>query len=212
MRARAVATLILTSATAAADLPRAHDGLYLRLSLGVAAQQSSFAFADQPTGGAMHRASGVGAAYAAALGGTVARGLVVAGEVSSRGVEAPDTVPGRGSPLAARATSASSLLAVVDWYQWPARGVHLLGGAGVGTVSVELASDAAGDDPRSRAGTAWMFGAGVERFVSDRWSLGVVARFDACLAPDDSGEEGRAGPRFHAAARAATLALSGTLH
>ncbi len=205
-------TLLLVAAPARADEPRVHDGLYLRLSLGAAAQESTFAFAEQPPGAALHRASGFGAAYAFAAGGTVAPGLVIAGELSARGVDGPTTTPGRGSPLAARATSTSSMLGVVDWYPWPRRGVHLLGGAGLGTVSVELARDADDREPRARAGAAWMFGAGVERWVSERWSLGAVARFDACLANGEASEAPAEGPAFHAASRAVTLSVAGTYH
>lgn len=205
-------SVLLVATPAAADEPRAHDGFYLRVSLGAAAQQSTFAFAGQPTGAATHRAAGFGSAYAVAVGGTVATGLVVAGEVSARSVEAPTTTPGHGSSLAARATAASSLLGVVDWYPWRARGLHLFGGAGVGTASVELASDPVDRDARARAGAAWAFGAGVERFVSDRWSLGVVARFDACVTSDEASGDDRDGPRFAAAARAATLSVAGTYH
>lgn len=211
-RARLVLALLLGANSAAADEPRVHDGFFLRVSLGGAAQQTTLAFAGQPTGSAVHRASGFGSAFAFAAGGTVAPGLALAGELSAQAVDSLNTTPGRGSPLSARSTSTSALLGMVDWYPWPRRGLHLLGGAGVASISVELASDPDGADPRTRAGVAWAFGAGVERFVSERWSLGVIARFDACLATDESGDGDRAGPRFNAASRAATLAVAGTYH
>lgn len=211
---RAIVALSLVAAPAAAEGPgaRLHDGFMLRLAVGGVAHESTLAHAGQPAGSELHRASGLGTGYAVTAGGTVARGLVVAGELTSHAIANPETTPGRGSPLAVRSASYSGLLAVGDFYPNPRGGFHAMVGAGMGTLSYQFPDDPKDADPRSRYGLGWMVGAGWDRFISDQWSLGVVGRFDACLASDRSRDDDKSGPNFHAAARAVTLSVAATYH
>ncbi len=112
-------TPIVVSGCRALDGSYCHDGLYLRLGLGLA--YSSF-LGTGPRGNAS--ISGAGVAFSVAIGGPIARGLVVGGtfrfaDGGGRFTGSPADATGSGSGYLGQIGSL-----FVDWYPDPERGWH----------------------------------------------------------------------------------------
>ncbi|HVV82141.1 MAG TPA: hypothetical protein VHE35_03650 [Kofleriaceae bacterium] len=172
-RTSALAALALVLAGAAAGVlpraaaaePRHHDGLYLRLGLGGGFALATLSTTEDST------SKGANVATELAVGKNVRPGLVVGVGTFPMIVPAPsyDGVDAGGQHI-------SGTGPFVDWYRRPRGGLHLQ--AGVLFAAGYLGGS---DDRDGKVGVGYgmMAGAGFDRYVAPRWSLGALARVTA---------------------------------
>lgn len=175
----------------AAGESRVHDGLYVRLGVGLGYGIDSIESDPLPVvGGKVDgTASGLAGATELAAGWSVGRGFVLGGGLYSAVIFSPKatdiniTVPivGQvtGGEIDYDASSLHVLGPFVDYYFNAEEGIHLQGGlgyawfaAGDGTTkpgNVRLAGTGG-------SGFGLMFGFGDEWWISDSFSLGVLGR------------------------------------
>jgi hypothetical protein len=143
---------------------------------------------------------------AAVGGGTVWRGLVIAGTIGTTTMRAK--FQGRPADAEDRATLALLNLGVVaDWYPQPTGGWHVGAGIGLGalTLSAGGVPDSAGVSFAGR-----IFG-GYDWWIGPQWSLGLMAIVSATPSASmlvDGGDKN--GYRYHTIT--AGLAYALTLH
>jgi hypothetical protein len=184
-----------------------HDGFYLRLSGGL----SYLAFSGSgPIGDAS--VSDAGAGSLIAIGGTISRGLVLAGAVQVasvrndfKGVEDPST--GRAYRDAKATVSANTIGVLADWYPEPTGGWHVGGMIGLSALLLREADIA---DAQGNAVSGTVFG-GYDWWIGPQWSLGlmaVVSGTTSASMEDDDGND--LGYKFNALSAGLSYAL--TLH
>ncbi len=158
---------------------RRHDGFYFQLASGLTHERVSFDGKGSRSGAA------TGGAVDLAFGGTVSRGLVIAGAVSFRSATVELEAGGAAAtPAAVRSSLIGLMLA---YYPDPKRGLHFQAGAGFATAHVSDGDDdyAPGASARDAVGASDFDGFGVlaavghEWYISDDWSVGLAARVDA---------------------------------
>ncbi len=162
---------------AAPTLPRAQrrcscdwvrDGFYLRISSSV--EPATFS-GSGPSGSA--KISGLGGGSSIAIGGSVVRGLVVAGMIRSTAVtsnfnggpyaDAQFSAKGETLTVTRKALASSSQIgAVIDWYPMEEQGLHVGLSGGLNMLTVNNHADE----------STWHgFGAGGSLFVGYDWPL-----------------------------------------
>jgi hypothetical protein len=153
-----------------------HDGIYLRVSLGLGTQ--AVATKNSSLAG-VNNASGIAGCLDLAIGGTVARGLVIGGALMSQTVDKPKVKTIDGEEKAVGVASVSFVGAMMDVFPNPEAGLHI--GAALGPALVQVP-----ESPVSRkssgsglGGAAWI---GVAGWVSSEWSVGGLARLSAVSA------------------------------
>jgi len=155
---------------------RARDGFYLRMSSGPGFLSLG---GHGPAGNAS--LASPGSMGNLAIGGSIARGLVLAGMVSGASIQAPFSGgPFRdakltvdGSELSASHKAAASfaeLGLLVDWYPNPAAGWHAGLSAGLGAIVITNYADDSSLVGVSPAGT--LFG-GYDWAIARNWSIGL---------------------------------------
>lgn len=162
--ATTIAMAIAGTATASAEA-RVHDGLYVRVGVGPGYALGSLASAAPDSD-----SKGVGVSTQLAIGTTLRTGLVV-------GVGTfPMVTPGPNyDGVDAGGQHVSATGPFVDYYFNPRGGLHVQGG-----VLLALGYLDGGDRPGNvGVGYAATAGVGYERFVSDEWSVGAIARITA---------------------------------
>lgn len=193
---------------------RFHDGFYLRLGLGVGVLlgKAELAGASGETPGLFDEVGVVGVAIPVelALGGTPAPGFAIG--VGSYAVHVPSArySSGRGDYTVderAEYGSISMLGPFFDYYVDPRAGIHVELSPGLVWVTPGK-SDNIVDEGLSGRGFGVMAGFGIEGWVSDQWSMGVLARgqFVSVKLEDDSDTE------FDFYAFVPSLLLTLTLH
>jgi hypothetical protein len=156
-------------APASAPLPAAsgayvHDGFYFRVALGAAYTSLS---GDGPFGPDF--VAGPGGALTLAIGGTVEKGVIVAGMWHiATGDSAPILGPLEGSGRVLVIVEQLALL--VDWYPDPQKGWHAGGAVGLGVVGASASRG--GQDLVGTDATASILG-GYDWWIAPEWSLGV---------------------------------------
>lgn len=189
-----VGLLASVVAGSAHALPRTHDDLYLRLAGGFSGYSDAIVERDSDRDSADATISGVATASEFALGGTVARGLVLGGGVYSGGVLSYELTVDRGRTLApelARPGSVFLVSPVMDWYFDEQRGLHAQAGLGLALLAGLEPEDTSSMPYRDPApGGGLMLGAGYEFFVGDEWSLGVLGRGLIAVVVDED-DDGR---------------------
>ncbi|HTM45880.1 MAG TPA: hypothetical protein VL137_13055 [Polyangiaceae bacterium] len=162
--------------TADQDRPYYHDRLYLRLALGFGGVAGKFRkFSD---GSDPFQFFGGGGALEIALGGTVARGLVLGGGIystSSIDLRRKDA----GQTRAVGSGSFTLLGPFVDWYFKPDGGFHLQGAVGLTSSTVRGSGRYIEIQDFDGVGAGVMVGFGYEAYVSKMWSLGGLFRLQA---------------------------------
>lgn len=149
-----------------------HDGFYLRIGLGGGYLGSKV----EPSEGTLH-ASGGGAAFEFALGGTVAEGLVIGGGLYTAGVARTRwTGDGIGSSVRGGGESLALLGPFVDYYPDPKSGFHVQGAIGIAGIAFEKHRSGLPPQDWSGSGGGLMFGTGYEFWVGEQWSIGGIAR------------------------------------
>jgi hypothetical protein len=205
-----------------ADPPTAHrhDGFYLRLGIGggfllgdVVEEKSSFAISGEAVPG---KVTGFAVASELALGGSVAKGLVLGGGIYESTIPNPsyDASFYNGAQLV-QASSGGTISGTMvgpflDWYFDPTAGGHVQVAFGWGFISAAQASGG-GAYPRDRDGfgTGAMLGGGYELWVGEQFSLGLLGRlhhFGGKLCDLYCGHEN------HLTANVIALLLTATYH
>jgi len=126
--------------------------------------------------------SGLGSTSLIAIGGSISRGLVVAGTIQASAISTTfnggpfvgETVTSNGTSLTAspKADASASLLGVlVDWYPDPSDGWHVGLSAGLGATSVKNHADDSTMTGTSAAGSLF---AGYDWSIGPSWSLGLA--------------------------------------
>jgi hypothetical protein len=150
---------------------REHDGFYLRLGIGLGYGFGKAKPEDGPSD-AEADVTGIGIPTELAFGGTLAPGLVLGG--GSYGFVVP--VPKYKNDLSevdGGQLVASGVGPFVDYYIDPRGGAHVQG-----ALLLSYISNQSKDAQPAGAGFGFgaMLGGGYEVFVSDQWSIGVLAR------------------------------------
>jgi hypothetical protein len=155
--------------------PFVHDGFYFGVGSGFA----HIALGGNGPNGSVS-ISGLGSTSTLAIGGTVARGLAIAGTVEGATRSGSDfkggptytatDANGHQTPLGGHASAAVFLLgAMADWYPAPEGGWHVGGAVGLGGASIT--DDAANAIAGISIGLS-AFG-GYQWWLGRSWSLGV---------------------------------------
>jgi hypothetical protein len=159
----------------AAESDRTHDGFFARSAPGLA---FLWAHVDGATGVARRSGvRGIGQSGELALGGTLARGLVLGGSLWTVRIDPVFVEGGRrvSSDDDSVKWTALRVGPFVDFYPDPTRGFHAT--ATLAAV-VQFESDTKGDAIEPLAyGASLATGAGYEWFVSSDVSLGLLGRF-----------------------------------
>jgi hypothetical protein len=153
------------------------NGFYLRVGSGIGSVNMS---GSGPKGDASF--SGLGSHSLLAIGGGIARGLVLAGTVQASSISTTfdggpfvgETVTSNGKSLTAssKADASASLLGLlVDWYPDPSDGWHVGLSAGLGVTSVKNHADDSTLSGTSAAGS--IFG-GYDWAIGPQWSIGLA--------------------------------------
>lgn len=183
-----------------------HDGLYLRFLVGMGATTMSARGEDPEL-----RISGAGLGLSFALGGTVARNLVLFGElVGSTAIE-PELRSGDSVRRTPPDTTAGIFgLGLGLGYYLP-HNLYLTGTFALSRVEIDLAGD---DQPeraaRSRFGPGLSLVFGKEWWVSRNWGLGVAAQLYLARMKDLQGDAGTVAPTWRA--RGVNLMFSATFN
>jgi hypothetical protein len=173
----------LTAAGWLRSKPHEHDGFYARFGLGFAGFTDGLV-ADPGRDSARDAGAntGVGTASELAIGGVVARGLVLGGGFfgSSALVTDYHREDGSGVPSALRNPGSFLLLGpFADWYFAPKVGLHAQAALGLATLTGWRWEQALRSERSVAAGGGVMLGIGKEWWISDDWGLGVMARLTA---------------------------------
>ena len=174
-----VPTTTKTPSSEAADCSRnpTHTGFYLRVTTGFSYVSLA---GTGPTGTA--KIAGLGDNSIIAIGGSIARGLVLAGTIQSSEVTKTFkggpfvgqsvTTAGQSKPASDKADAAASEIGLfVDWYPRPTGGWHVGLSAGLGAASVVNYADNSTMAGASAAGS--IFG-GYDWAIGSDWSIGLA--------------------------------------
>ena len=179
-------------------LPRVRDGFYLRFGSGLGYMASR---GTGPTGTAS--LSGLGSLSAVSIGGSVARGLVLAGTVRA----ASGSATFQGGPLSGATITASNGMSVpasqkagiglseigllIDWYPKPTAGWHAAASVG---LSAAMLTNLATDSTFSGVGIGGSLSGGYDWAIASDWSFGVevvaLGSSSASMKRDDNGDTG----------------------
>ncbi|MBL8620360.1 MAG: hypothetical protein JNK64_03625 [Myxococcales bacterium] len=154
-----------THATAAHAAPRRHDGFYLRLGLGGGAARGTM------TGATGSASTGAAIASELAVGVTPRPGLVVG--VGTFPMVAPSPSYDAGS---AGGQHVSGTGPFVDYFLDDRGGWHLRAGL---LFAAGYLDGSATRAAATGVGVGGTVGAGYDRFVTDAWSVGALARVSA---------------------------------
>jgi hypothetical protein len=187
-----------TDASAGADappearlrsLPHRHDGFYLRLSTGFGPYNESISERGEDPHTTV---SGVATVGDLAIGGSPRPGLVLGGAVWSSSVLVAEARTDAGAlvpPSAGQRSSYSVIGPWMDYYFNPSGGLHMPASLGFAVVRGLDAEGARFNRDQVALGAGLMIGLGYEWWVSDEWSLGILARLTGIVATskDDDG-------------------------
>jgi hypothetical protein len=162
-----------------------HDGLYLRMGLGIGRLGAAFKSGDsKDLGGSVEgSAAGLAGAFELAVGGTPAPGLVIGGGLFASGSGSPTLTELRvnGADAAKFKQDRLSLGLIgpfIDYYFDERSGFHLEGALGIAYMTAgEGTQDGRRVTPqRDLGGLGFMLGGGYEWWVADQWSIGGTLR------------------------------------
>jgi hypothetical protein len=163
--------------------PHLHDGLYLRLGLGIGRLGAHFTTDESAdfggsVDGSVANVSGV---FEVAVGGTPAPGLVLGGGLwfDGTGRHATHDLKVNGTPTQNLRFDGVDLGLVgpfVDYYINPRLGFHVQAALGVAIVTVGRGDDGPHSYDQTLGGLGFMLGTGYEWWVADQWSMGAIVR------------------------------------
>lgn len=161
-----------------------HDGFYLRLAIGFGSHRSDVTIEGEDRG---THVSGIAGAGELAIGGAIARGVMVGGGIYTSNVLASDRIVHGTAPpvdVLERGNDFSLIGPFVDWYLDPGRGLHVQGAVGLVTLRQGQVTDGELDEDTA-LGAGIMVGFGYDWWVSREWSFGVLGRLTAGVAVGD---------------------------
>lgn len=189
-----------------------HSGFYLRITAGF----GYVSLAGSGPGGTA-KISGLGDNSIIAIGGNIARGLVLAGTIQESSITTTFkggpfvgesvTTNGQSKAASSQADAASSEIGLlVDWYPKPTGGWHAGLSAGLGAASVMNHADNSTMVGASAAGS--VFG-GYDWAIGSDWSIGLalVGAGAGSSTMKDSSEKADTGYRL----RSFSLGLAGSI-
>lgn len=163
-----------------------HDGFYLRLATGLGAytEQANSETHEYYEGRMRASTRGFAVANEFAMGGTPLPGLVIGGgvyttEVFTSSVTVNKPRIERPGDMSLESRDLSIVGVFVDRYFVSSLGVHAQAALGISSqlgFSVNT-GDFGRESSYTPVGPGLMLGFGVEMWIADQWSLGVLARF-----------------------------------
>jgi hypothetical protein len=158
-------------------------GLYVRLALGLGVLQDSIS--DSATADSL--GSPTTAAHLA-VGYDLGEGIVLGGGLIFEWGISPSVSKG-SADSSIRSANLTLLTAFIDYYLQPREnGWHLLGGLGVGSLSL---SDTTGTvEPTAATAAGFVMGGGYEWPLDSEWALGVLGRLTLARAGQDTATHG----------------------
>jgi hypothetical protein len=167
-----------------------HDGFYLRIAMGFGGYSESI---DEDGSDASTSVRGIASASELALGGAIRPGLILGGGFWTSSVLSSERtlIDGSTPPDEVIAGSGNFTLVgpFVDWYFDARRGLHLQGALGFATVRGWDLQEAQDNPDAVSVGGGIMVGLGYEWWVSEQWSLGVLARLTAIAAVQEDDQD-----------------------
>jgi len=167
---------------ASAPGARTHDGFFLRFGLGMAIHKTSIKQSADNVTGRTIELTGNGVAFDLQIGGTVAKGLILAGDLGGHVINDPEVkITADNSSVSATDKIKGTLTysrvgGVVVFYPSPTSGLHLFGGGGFGTMNVKYDDSSITTDKAS--GAQINGGIGYEGWIGNEWSMGGLLRLD----------------------------------
>ncbi|HEY6727874.1 MAG TPA: hypothetical protein VI197_27765 [Polyangiaceae bacterium] len=170
---------------------RTHDGLYLRFAsgFGVYDELARSEDVERFDGRLRIKARGFAAVRELAVGGTPYPGLVIGGGIYGVAVVTSSVTTNRDDQeielsrdVAPESRDLSIIGVFVDRYFVPALGLHVQAALGLANqYGVRVDGEPFNQGEYSPFGPGGLIGLGYETWVTDQWSLGVLARFGASV-------------------------------
>jgi hypothetical protein len=190
------AALIAWTCPAQAGAPHYHDGLYLRLGVGLGYFSSS-AESEAVLGNRVEASITTPAVLGElGIGGAVADGLILGGGIFAHwGLDAQaDDVHWGAARFDVEFQSAELYLIgpMLDYYFRPSAGLHLEASLGWALLSLsggEFSDSGVDIRDQSGAGPGAVVGLGYEWWVSSGWSLGVLGRLTLASIDAETDDE-----------------------
>jgi hypothetical protein len=115
--------------------------------------------------------SGTGAAFDIGIGGSVGKGVILAGDFGALSHE-PSSSGDVHPQGKIRRLGYTRLGVLLDWYLSPTGGFHVQGGAAIASANYRRNAGFAVNDSHVVGGMGFHLGAGYEGWVGDDWGLG----------------------------------------
>jgi hypothetical protein len=178
------ATTLTLSTPAWAAAPKQHDGLYVRIGGGLGYVSDSFESEDLPLLGTVEGTiTGLAIPFEFAAGTSIKPGLVLGGGMYLHYVPSPTAEEAQSAVGQGDVDFDSGLFVLfgpmIDYYLDPRMGLHLQGSVGLGYFSIgdgEVQNFPISIEGADGLGFGAMIGFGNEWWVTDDWSMGVLAR------------------------------------
>ena len=162
-----------------------HDGVYVRLGVGVGylrdsvsmSQSGVFGFEQEGT------VSGFGQSNELAVGGALAPGLILAGGFFLTAAYGVDSDFGDVETQTGDGYVVVTFGPMVDFYPDPSGGLHFELGFGLGATSG--VTPKAFDEPGGASGYGLALGVGHEWWIAKQWGMGVLLRLQHVEAKDN---------------------------
>jgi hypothetical protein len=154
---------------------RLHDGFYLRFATGLGGMGLTRKLSTPADGTVEAKIDGGGGTSELSIGGTPARGFVLAGTLLTFSNATP-TYKSGGTEQDLDGTLEFGMVgATVDWFLNPEKGFHLAGT--LGAASAKAPSPPTDVRPRiGGSGVGLSLAVGYDFWIGDQWSIGVLGR------------------------------------
>lgn len=159
-----------------------HEGFYLRAAIGGGGM--SAATTTDLDSVELGRTYGGGVATNLAIGGAVARGVVVAGDYTSQFAFRPRQRVNGVVTTADTDLTLHTLGVMVDWFPAPSGGFHVSGSLAFAALEV---SDQGGVSRDTEFGGSLSLGVGYDFWIARKWSLGALLRLTGASVRTDNG-------------------------
>jgi hypothetical protein len=170
-----------------------HDGFYLRFGTGFGAYDERANSETTPLYDGRLRARSRGFAVASefAMGGTPWKGLVIGGGLytlevytssvtTNKNAEASEEIQQATKDIAIESRDLSIIGPFIDRYFVPEYGLHVQAALGIAAqYGFTVNTPGPGGSDYNPVGPGFILGLGYESWITNQWSLGILARFGA---------------------------------